>query len=177
MAFYRCMGSNGGGVTPTNITPSNSTPAAMSADGVYKATAAGYAIASYQSVTPSAQGAAFNEGIVKMSGGGYAYSSQPSAYTSYSNPISAVSSSSKTLTISNKNGSKLLVFAFITTTSSQPYDRLDGATIEGGTISKLSNLRSLNTTTYGTFYNVSVTSDSCTITAPYACLWQVFEAQ
>lgn len=78
MAFYRCIGGNGGGgVTPTDITPSDSSPVALSANGVYKALAAGYAIESEpESVTPSAEGAAFSAGINKMTSAGYAYDSQ-----------------------------------------------------------------------------------------------------
>ena len=66
-----------GGPTPTDITPSNSSPAAMSADGVYKATAAGYAIASYSSKTPSnSSPASLTSGsIYKMSGSGKAVAS------------------------------------------------------------------------------------------------------
>ena len=107
----------------------------------------------------------------KRKGGGGA------GYSGYANIVTAGNTTSRTLTISNKNGSKLIVLAFITTTSSTAYDRLDGTTASGGTISKINNLRTMNTTTYGTFFNLSVTSNSCTLTAPYACLWQVFEAQ
>lgn len=78
MAFYRCIGGNGGGgVTPTDITPSDSSPVALSANGVYRALAAGYAIESEpESVTPSAEGTAFSAGINKMTSAGYAYDSQ-----------------------------------------------------------------------------------------------------
>ena len=77
-AFYRCMGGNGGGVTPTSITPSNSTPASMSSGGVYQPTANGYAIESYDSKTPSdsTPPSVASGDIVKMGGAGYLYASQ-----------------------------------------------------------------------------------------------------
>ena len=173
---YQSVLGGGGGVTPTNITPSNSSPAAMSQNGVYKALASGYAIESYQNITPSAEGASFNAGIAKMASGGYAYSERPE-YSSYTNPQSSTSTVSSSYTISNKNGKKLLVFLFYTVGSATAYNRLDGATATGGTISKLCNLRNQNATGYGTFYNLEVTSDTCTITAPYTCFYQVFEAE
>lgn len=63
--------------TINSITPSNSSPAAMSSGNNYSPTAAGYAISSYSSVTPSSSGASFSSGMVKMDGNGYAYSSRP----------------------------------------------------------------------------------------------------
>lgn len=78
MAFYRCMGGNGGGTTPTSITPSNSSPAAMSSGGVYQPTANGYAIESYQDKTPSdsTPPTVASGDIVKMGGAGYLYETQ-----------------------------------------------------------------------------------------------------
>lgn len=78
MAFYRCMGGNGGGTTPTSITPSNSSPAAMSSGGVYQPTANGYAIESYDSKTPSdsTPPTVSSGDIVKMGGAGYLYETQ-----------------------------------------------------------------------------------------------------
>ena len=78
MAFYRCMGGNGGGTTPTSITPSNSSPAAMTSGGVYQPTANGYAIASYDSKTPSdsTPPSVASGDIVKMGGAGYLYETQ-----------------------------------------------------------------------------------------------------
>lgn len=63
--------------TINSITPSNSSPAAMSSGNNYSPTAAGYAISSYSSVTPSSSGTYFSSGMVKMGGGGYAYSYRP----------------------------------------------------------------------------------------------------
>ena len=70
----------GGGVTPTDITPSDSSPVALSANGVYKALAAGYAIESYSSKTPddTTPPTVSNGEIVKMGGAGYLYATQQS---------------------------------------------------------------------------------------------------
>lgn len=94
MALYRCIG-NGGGVTPTDITPSNASPATLSADGVYHATAAGYAIASYNSVTPSnSSPVALTSGDVdKMGGAGYAIESYSDITPSNSLPATISSGS------------------------------------------------------------------------------------
>ena len=95
MALYRCIGNGGGGVTPTDITPSNASPASMSADGVYKATAAGYAIESYNSKTPSnASPVALTSGeIDKIGGNGYAIESYSDITPSDSTPASMSSGS------------------------------------------------------------------------------------
>ena len=72
IVYQSVLGS--GGVTPTNITPSDSTPPAMSADGVYKATAAGYAVASEpESVAPSEEGTIVSAGIKRVTQIGYFY--------------------------------------------------------------------------------------------------------
>lgn len=67
-------------VTPTSITPSNSSPASMSANGIYKPTASGYAISSYSSVAPSNSSppSLSNGSIYKPSANGYAISSYSS---------------------------------------------------------------------------------------------------
>jgi hypothetical protein len=238
MALYRCIG-NGGGATPTDITPSNSSPAAMSANGVYKATAAGYAVESvtnispdtwnpptlttgeiykatgdgvavydiqsitpsnstpvlmtegqayklttaggyaisdYAEKTPSASGVHFNAGMVKMLSDGYAFT-YPHGYSDYINPASSISTQSTTFSLSNMSGRLLLVLLFYQAGSATAYNRLDGATATGGNLSKLCNLRNANGNAYGTFYTLGVTSDSCTITAPSTCFFQVFEAE
>lgn len=172
---YQSVLSGGGGVIPSDITPSDVSPTAMSANGVYRATAAGYAIESYQEVTPSAEGASFNTGIVKMSSGGYAYDAKQ-GYTDYSNTLADVSTASTTHTISDRNGNYLLCLLFYQAGSATAYNRLDGATCSGGTIEKITNLRNANGNAYGTFYLVHPSSDSCVITAPYSCFAQVFEA-
>ena len=66
--------------TITSITPSNSSPVSMTANNNYKPSANGYAISSYDSVTPSSSGIYFSSGIKKMASSGYAYSSQQSLY-------------------------------------------------------------------------------------------------
>lgn len=95
--------------TINSITPSNSSPAAMSSGNNYSPTAAGYAISSYSSVTPSSSGASFSSGMVKMDGNGYAYSSRPSSGYNYgwnsstllwSNQSPTSSFTGKTITLS-----------------------------------------------------------------------------
>lgn len=201
--IYKASASGKAVESITNVTPSNSSPVALSSgdidkiggagyaiesyssltpsyngtaisDGeIYKAGGDGYAISTYQTITPSEIAAPFYTGFVKMLGNGYAYSRVPSVIA-FTNAASSVSTASSTLSLSNLNGKKLLVLAFYTAGSATAYNRLDGATASGGTIHKLCNLRSTNATAYGTFYNLSVTSDSCTLTAPYNCFWQVF---
>lgn len=104
MAFYRCMGGNGGGTTPTSITPSNSSPAAMSSGGVYQPTANGYAIESYDSKTPSdsTPPTVASGDIVKMGGAGYLYATEQSGGldpTDMSINAATVSTSGYTTTI------------------------------------------------------------------------------
>lgn len=65
-------------VTPTIITPSNSSPASMSANGIYKPTASGYAVASNPiSLAPSNSSppSITDNEIYKTSGNGYAIQS------------------------------------------------------------------------------------------------------
>ena len=66
---------SGSGViaNPYIITPSNSSPVQLYETDNYEFTTDGYAIASYDSVTPSTSGVSFNSGMVKMSSSGYAY--------------------------------------------------------------------------------------------------------
>ena len=106
-------------------------------------------------------------------------SSGGTSISAFTNPLSQISTASKTYTISNMNGKKLLIFLFYTVGSATAYDRLDGATATGGTISKLCNLRNTSATGYGTFYNLSITSNECIITAPnnYSCFYQVFDVE
>ena len=84
----------------TALTPSDSSPVPLSAQTVYRVTngsSGGYAIASYQSKTPSASGTAFDAGFVKMSQGGYAYSSQPPACKAGSATLSTSTTTTITL--------------------------------------------------------------------------------
>lgn len=62
---------SGGGVTPTPITPSNTSPAAMTGGQAYQPSANGYAIESYDSVTPSSTPEQVASGdMVKVDGPG-----------------------------------------------------------------------------------------------------------
>lgn len=92
----------------------------------------------------------------------------------FTNPFNSTSTATQTYTISNKSGEKYLVLLFYFQGSAMAYNRLDGATCSGGTLTKINNMRSVNATGYGTYYNLNVTSNTCTITAPYTCFYQVF---
>lgn len=95
----------------------------------------------------------------------------------YTNPMSSVSSAGTNFSFSNfAVGKKLLVLLFYHTGSAMAYNRFDGATASNGTISKLCNLRNTNGTAQGTFFNLEVTGSNCSVTAPYSCFCQVFEA-
>lgn len=174
---YQSVLGGGGGVTPTNITPSDSSPAAMLQNGVYKALASGYAIESYQNITPSAEGASFNAGIAKMASGGYAYSDIP-VISGYSNVASSASPNTRisTFTVSNKNGKPLLLLLFDARNAAGDYTKMDGATASGGTISKITNIMNANAQVQGTFYLLVPSSDTCTISLPTQGYVQIFEA-
>lgn len=167
MAFYRCIGGNGGGgVTPTDITPSDSSPVTLSANGVYKALANGYAIESNPaSVTPSADGAEFSAGINKMTSAGYAYSERPSGATyaeKYSDLTANKSKSITGLTV----GKHYLVLAYFVTSTNLAVGRYDGTTASGGTLTMISNLTSGYSHASGTFFDLVPSSSSVTLTLP-----------
>lgn len=176
MAFYRCIGGNGGGgVTPTDITPSDSSPVALSANGVYKALAAGYAIESEpESVTPSAEGTAFSAGMNNMSSAGYAYSEQPSAGP-YSETYSDLTANSSKTVTGLTVGKHYLVLAYIIIATNVSYTRYDGCTTGDGTLTKISNITSGNVHGAGTFYDLVPSSSSVTITLPQNGYMKVLE--
>ena len=176
MNFYRCIGGNGGGgVTPTDITPSDSSPVALSANGVYKALAAGYAIESEpENVTPSAEGTAFSAGMKNMSSAGYAYSERPSGGTYSETYSDMTSSSSKTIT-GLTVGKHYLVFAYYIIATNVAYTRYDGCTVNSGTLTKLSNITTGTNHGAGTFYDMVPRSSSVTITLPQNGFLKVFE--
>ena len=177
MAMYRCGSNSGGGVTPTSITPSNATPAAMSLGGIYETTAAGYAIASYDSKTPddTTPPTVASGDIVKMGGAGYLYSTIQQGVNGYSLLDDQVTTGATAHTLSNMKGKKLLILLFYWQSSTNlSVTRFDGATASGGTVTKVANLLSENARTAGTFYFLNVTSNSCTITAPYSCYMKTF---
>lgn len=174
MALYRCIGGNGGGVTPTDITPSDSSPVAMAQNGVYKALASGYAIESNPaSVTPSADGAEFSAGINKMTSAGYAYSERPSGSTYAEKYSDLTSNTSKTIT-GLTVGKHYLVLVYMVLTTNMTYNRFDGCTASGGTLTKVSNMGTTSTHGVGTFYDLVPSSSSVTITAPNNAFCKVF---
>lgn len=97
---------------PLPITPSDSAPASMSSDIAYEPDSAGYAIQSYQSITPASggtqgSGTYFSSGMVKMSTSGYAYRS-PHNLTNYllwsnSNTSTSFATATISLTYSVRN--------------------------------------------------------------------------
>ena len=61
-----------------SVTPSNASPASMSTNNVYRPSASGYAIESYDSVTPSSTPEPVSSGdVVKIGGSGYIVDSVP----------------------------------------------------------------------------------------------------
>lgn len=99
-------------VEPTinDITPS-STPIELTDGVIYKAhkrvpstisDSAGYAIEGYSSVTPTASGAQFSQGMVNMSDGGYAYTAKPgkTETTLWTNSSPTSSFAEQTITLS-----------------------------------------------------------------------------
>lgn len=94
----------------------------------------------------------------------------------YLDASSSVSTTTSTYSFNDMVGQKLLILLFYHAGSAKAYDTLDGATCTGGTLTKLCNLKDANATAYGTFYNLTVDSSSCTVTSPAACLMRSFEA-
>lgn len=94
----------------------------------------------------------------------------------YTEPLYSISSVNSSYNFPEMKGRRIIVLLFYHTGSATAYDRLDGATCSGGTITKLCNLRNTSATAYGTFYNLEITSDICTVTAPYNCFMHSFEA-
>lgn len=93
---------------PYSITPSNSAPASMSSGTAYEPDSAGYAIQSYQSITPATSGTqgsgtSFNSGMVKMSRGGYAYTSPHNLtqYTLWTNSNTSAEFASSQITLAD----------------------------------------------------------------------------
>lgn len=83
----------------------------------------------------------------------------------------------KSHTISNKMGAKVIVLLYDWGSADQAYDTFDGATCSGGTITKLCNFASVNTKAIGTFYQADITSNTFTIekSSHNSCMC-VFEA-
>ena len=82
----------------------------------------------------------------------------------------------KTHTISNKKGSKLLILLCDWASSHIPYNRFDGATASGGTITEKGNFTPSSTYVSGTWYLAEVTSDTFTITHTVNNVMEVIEA-
>ena len=87
------------------------------------------------------------------------------SYEGYSVVSLQNSSPAQSHTVNNlKVGDKLLILLSAGSSASQPYNQYDGATCEGGTITKLCNLEAANGNARGTFYQVDCTATSITVT-------------
>lgn len=94
----------------------------------------------------------------KASGGG--------SLTGYSLTKKDTSSAGTSKTISNQNGKILLLFVFMYAQSSDiPYNRYDSISVSGGTATKITTLMDSNARVAGTFFKLSVTSNTCTVTS------------
>lgn len=129
MAVYKSRQKATGSATP--ITPSNASPVALVANNAVKPTTAGYAIASYDSVTPSSTPESVSSGdIVKIGGSGVivdAITPAPTSITpSNSSPVALTSNTPVTPTAS---GYAIESYSIITPNSSAP-------TLDAGSIYK-----------------------------------------
>ena len=79
-------------------------------------------------------------------------------------------------TITGKAGKKLLAFIYSASSNVTLYTTYDGATTnDGSTITKLCNEFPYDARGYGTFYQVDVATNSCTISHTTPCFALVFE--
>ena len=106
----------------------------------------------------------------RTSGGGG--SSPATNYTSkYSDNDSA-----RSHTLSLTSGHKYLALLWNQSSATQAYNRYDGATCSGGSLTKIINLANTNGYMQGTFYVLSATSSSVTLTSSIAHRLRIFEA-
>lgn len=167
--------SGGGG--GTQITPSDATPVALVNGETYEMGGNGYAIESYDDVTPTAAGAAFLAGMNKMSAGGFAFSQMPSV-SGYSLAAKDTAAAAATKTLSNLSGKTLLLFVFqYSAQSNIPYNRYENIMVSGGTATEIATLLDAGANVSGVFYELNVTSDTCTITHTNNMRVIAFEAE
>lgn len=86
--------------------------------------------------------------------------------TSYSEAGRDTASSTTTHTITGlTSGQKyiVLVFQYSSQGTSMNYDRFDTATVSGGSMTKISNLLTVNAAVAGTFFTLSASAPSVTI--------------
>lgn len=118
MVLYRC----GGGESSTPITPSNSNPAALTANTSVKPTTNGYAIASYDSVTPSSTPESVASGdIVKIGGSGVIVDAMPPTPASIT-PSNATPAAltANTVVKPTANGYAIAAYSSVTPSNSSP---------------------------------------------------------
>lgn len=98
-----------------------------------------------------------------------------SSVTNYTSKYSD-NDSARSHTLSLTSGHKYLALLWNQSSATQAYNRYDGATCTGGTVTKIINLQSSNGYAQGTFYLLSATSSSVTITSSIAHRLRLFEA-
>lgn len=78
-------------------------------------------------------------------------------------------------TITGQAGKKVIAFLYASGSNVTAYNTYDGAaTNDGSTITKLCNEHAYNARGYGTFYQIDVATNSCTIshsTQNFALVW------
>lgn len=111
----------GGGESSTPITPSNSSPVALTANTSVKPTTNGYAIASYDSVTPSSTPESVASGdIVKIGGSGVIVDSVPTPTNLTPSNSSPATITSGTLYSATANGKAVATVTDVTPSDSTP---------------------------------------------------------
>lgn len=79
-----------------------------------------------------------------------------------------------THTISNKSGQILLIMLLDFGAADIPKDRFKNPTVSGGTATFLSNANESNAKMAGSFFQLNVTSDTCTVTTSYNSVIYIF---
>lgn len=107
--------------TPTSITPSNSSPVALTADTPVNPTSGGYAIASYDDVTPSSTAVSVAaDDIVKMGGSGVIVDSVPTPTSITPSNVSPVSLTANTAVKPTASGYAIAAYSSVTPSNSSP---------------------------------------------------------
>ena len=164
-----------------DLYPSDATPTYLSQGVMYRARDTGVVVGDVHTATPSDSNPfyMYDDAWYKPTANGYLYETIQSggSVSGYSLVDDEIASVATTHTLSNMSGKTLLVLIFSWQSSSNMSNtRYDGATVNGGTITKLTNLLSGNARVAGTFYVLDVTSDTCDITTSNSGYMKVFEA-
>lgn len=107
--------------TPTSITPSNSSPVALTADTPVNPTSGGYAIASYDDVTPSSTAVSVAaDDIVKIGGSGVIVDSVPTPTSITPSNVSPVALTANTAVNPTASGYAIAAYSSVTPSNSSP---------------------------------------------------------